>query len=98
MKAGIVWSRILQFSGVAPLPPFAKPCGLDPSTTPRMAWSLLTPRPKATEAGGRRLLLSPSQDQLVWVWGESLDHPEDAGTEAKTRLRVSIELGKGLRI
>jgi hypothetical protein len=23
MKAGIVWSRILQFSGVYPLPPFA---------------------------------------------------------------------------
>ena len=23
MKAGIVWSRILQFSGVSPLPPFA---------------------------------------------------------------------------
>ena len=30
--------------------------------------------------------------------GESLDHPEDAGTEAKARLRVGIEPGKVLRV
>ena len=30
--------------------------------------------------------------------GESLDHPEDAGTEAKARLRVRIEPGKLLSV
>src|SRR5262249_30140659 len=34
----------------------------------------------------RRLLLSPSQYKLFWVWGQSLVHPEDAWTEAKVRL------------
>src|SRR4030095_8775193 len=39
-------------------------------------------------------LLRPPQYKLVWVRGESLDHPEDAGTKAKVRLRVRTEPGK----
>ena len=36
--------------------------------------------------------------KLIGMWGEPLYYPEDAWTEAETRLRVSIELGKGLSI
>jgi hypothetical protein len=46
----------------------------------------------------RRLLLSPSQDKLFWVWGQSLSHPEDAWTEAKHRLCLGTEPGKALRV
>jgi hypothetical protein len=58
----------------------------------------LEPRPKTAEAGGCRLLLSPSQDKLVWVGGESLGHPEGAGTEAKARLLIGTEPGKELSV
>src|SRR5215475_3218437 len=44
------------------------------------------------------VLRRPPQHKLVWVWGESLDHSEDAGTEAKARLCIGIELGKALSV
>src|SRR6266446_7493220 len=47
---------------------------------------------------GRRLLLSPSQYKLFWVWGQSLGHPKDAWTEAKFRLCLGTEPGKALSI
>src|SRR5215510_9234741 len=46
----------------------------------------------------RRLLLSPSQDKLFWVGGQSLGHPEDAWTEAKHRLCLGTEPGKALSV
>jgi hypothetical protein len=46
----------------------------------------------------RRLLLSPAQYKLFWVWGQSLGHSEDAWTEAKIRLCLGTEPGKALSV
>src|SRR5262245_58183617 len=43
-------------------------------------------------------LLNSSQDKLVGVGSESLDHPENAKPDAKVRLGVRIEPGKLLRV
>src|SRR5262245_47608284 len=68
---------------------------------------LVVPRPSATafyrswgimRDNRRRLLLSPSQYKLFWVWCQSLGHPEAAWTEAKMRLCLGTEPGKALSV
>src|SRR5215813_5627596 len=74
------------------------------SSPPPSIWRCTPPgsqpgrRLTAAVAVRRRLLLSSSQYQLFWVWGQSLGHPEDAGTKAKVRLCLGTEPGKALSV